>query len=237
MTYFLFKNLMIIKMKKQNYIYILAVLFFASCGKDYLELNPRGTTLETNFYKTQEELFQGLVAVYDVAQWGSAGGYTMVTGLMNAASDDCFAGGSDASDQPSWVAYDNFTLNPTLGPQEGLWIKYFAGIYRANLIIEKLENAPADIPANFKARGIAEAKFFRAFFYFDLIRYFKNVPLITTNLGTDEIEAVTQVGPSEIYAQVEKDLREARAEAALPESVPPNELGRITKGAVSAMLG
>lgn len=107
-----------------KYTLLLFVSFvLASCGKDFLELEPRGTSLETNFYKTEDELFQALVATYDVLQWGGTDGWTMKMGLLNAASDDCYAGGSDASDQPSWVAYDKFTLDPFIGPQSGLWKK------------------------------------------------------------------------------------------------------------------
>ena len=101
-----------------------SMLFMTACGKDFLDLQPIGTKL---------------VAVYDVLQWGGTNGWTMKLGLMNTASDDCHAGGSDASDQPSWVAWDNFTLDPNLGPQRGLWNKSYAGIYRANLFLEKLQ--------------------------------------------------------------------------------------------------
>ncbi len=227
----------------KNNFYIKVVLFFAlmviasSCKEDFLALTPQGTALEVNFYQTEDELFQGLVAVYDVLQWGGTSGWTMATGLANAASDDCYAGGSDASDQPSWVAYDDFSLTPTLGPQEGFWTKYYAGIYRANLILVKLDEAPLDISSSFKARIAAEAKFLRAYFYFDLVRYFGRVPLITEVLSPEAVNDVVQTTPAEIYAQVEADLKAAIAETELPESVPPSELGRITQGAAKALLG
>jgi hypothetical protein len=208
-----------------------------SCSKDHLELTPIGTSLEVNYYQTEEELFEGLVAVYDVLQWGSTSGWTMSLGLLNAASDDCYAGGSDASDQPSWVAYDMFTLNPTLGPQEGLWTKGYAGIYRANLLLQKLEEAPADISSSFKNRIAAEAKFLRAYFYFDLIKFFGNIPLLNDVVSVDQITSVTQASSSDVYAQIENDLRAAKAELEIPESVAPAEFGRITQGAVAALLG
>jgi hypothetical protein len=218
-------------------VFALLVLV-ASCGKDHLELIPRGTSLELNYYQTEEQLFEGLVAVYDVLQWGgTSGAWTMTVGLLNAASDDCFAGGSDASDQPSWVAYDNFTLNSTLGPQEGLWTKYYAGIYRANLLLQKLDDAPVEISTSFKARLAAEAKFLRGFYYFELVRYFGSVPLLTEVVSVDEITTITQNTPAEIYAQIESDLNTARAASELPESVAPAEFGRITQGAVAALLG
>ncbi len=216
---------------------LLVVLFMAitSCSKDIIELSPRGTVLESNFYKTEAELFQGLVAAYDPL--GFSTGFTMKMGLLNTASDDTHAGGSDASDQPNWVAYNNFTMTPTLGPQAGLWSKNFIGIYRSNLILEKAEGKVEGLTPDKKARYVAEAKFLRAYYYFDLVRWFGNVPLVTATPATDAIYKQVQSTPAAIYAQIEKDLKDAVATTQLPESVPADELGRITKGAAKSLLG
>ena len=215
---------------------IIAVIMGSlSCSKDIIDLSPTGTVLESNFYKTEQELFQGLVAAYDPL--GFATNFTMKMGLLNAASDDAHAGGSDASDQPSWVAYDKFTLDPNLGPQAGLWSKNYTGIYRANLVIEKAEGTVAGLTPDKKARYVAEAKFLRAYYYFDLVRWFGNVPLITSTPAADAIYKQTQSAPAAIYAQIEKDLKEAVATTQLPETLAADELGRITKGAAKALLG
>ncbi len=217
----------------------LALTFLAvsSCKKSFLELEPRGTQLETAFYKTEKQCFEGVVAVYDVLQWNGSNGWTMKMGLLNAASDDCYAGGSAASDQPSWVAMDNFRLDPNLGPQLGLWNKGFAGVYRANLILEKMENPEIEgLTAEKRARFQAEVKFLRAFYNFDLVRFFGNVPLLTKTLGGDEIYRQTQSAPAAVFAQIEKDLREAVAAPELPDIVFADEQGRVTKNAARALL-
>lgn len=223
-------------MKHKYILFFISLILFNSCSKEFLELEPRGTELESNFYQTEEEIFQALVATYDVLQWNGTNGWTMKMGLMNAASDECFAGGSDASDQPSWVAMDNFTIDPNLGPQSGFWNKGFTGIYRANLVLQKTE-AVEGLSDTFKARTIAEAKFLRAYFYFDLVRLFGNVPLITNVLSADEIYTQTQNPASEVYAQIEQDLQDARGTFELPSTLTPDELGRITQGAATALLG
>ena len=224
------------KMLKYKIGLIIAVIMGSlSCSKDIIDLSPTGTVLESNFYKTEQELFQGLVAAYDPL--GFATNFTMKMGLLNAASDDAHAGGSDASDQPSWVAYDKFTLDPNLGPQAGLWSKNYTGIYRANLVIEKAEGTVAGLTPDKKARYVAEAKFLRAYYYFDLVRWFGNVPLITSTPAADAIYKQTQSAPAAIYAQIEKDLKEAVATTQLPETLAADELGRITKGAAKALLG
>ena len=211
-----------------------AALTLGSCKKSFLELDPRGTQLEDNFYKNQTEVYQGLIATYDVMQWGNSGGYTMKMPLLTVASDEAAAGGSDASDQPSWVAYNNFTLDPLRGPQAGLWSKLYAGIYRANLFLGKVEGVPG-LDASFKSRTIAEAKTLRAYFYFDLVRWFGKVPLITGAIPTAELYSVPQVEASETYAQIEKDLTEAIPD--LPLTIPVSESGRLSKGAAKALLG
>jgi len=226
-------------MKKITHIISLtfAVLLLTACGKDWLEIKPKNLELESFFYQTEEEVYQGLVAVYDVLQWGGTDGWTMKVGLLNAASDDCYAGGSDASDQPNWVAYDNFTLDPFFGPQQGLWRKGYTGIYRANLILQKLEEAPAEISSDFKARVSAEAKFLRAFYYFDLIRFFGNIILTEVPIPFENIYTQAQVNPADVYALIERDLNDARNTFELPETLSSDELGRVTKGAATALLG
>ncbi len=215
-------------------IIIFSLLVLVSCRKEFLEVEPVGRVLESNYYQTQEQAFEALVSAYDVLQWTDQSGYTMFRPLMDVASDDCHAGGSDASDQPSWVATDAFDCNPDLGPQHGFWTKYYKGIYRANLFLEKIEGIE-DVSPQFKTRTIAEAKFLRAKFYFDLIRIFGRVPLITNVLGSDGYYTVNQTDGGEVYPQIEQDLNEAIAD--LPETVASNELGRATKGAAQALMG
>ncbi len=228
-------------MKKINFhkyfVPVLILISTTSCSEDYLNIEVNGSELTQNFYQTEDQLFEGLVAVYDVLGWHGTNGWTMQQGLLNAASDDCFAGGSDASDQPSWVAMDEFTLDPFLGPQEGLWNKNFAGIRRANLIMDKLNEAPSDVSQTFKNRAMAEAKFLRAWFYFDLVRLFGNVPLYDRQVSFDDLSNITQASPAEVYDLIENDLRDAQSTFELPETVPPDEIGRITQGAVSALWG
>ncbi len=213
---------------------IFSVIVFTSCSEDFLDVRPVGRVLEANYYQNEEQAFEALVSVYDVLQWNDQNGFTMFRPLLDVASDDTHAGGSDASDQPSWVAWDEFSPTPDLGPQNGFWTKYYRGIYRANLFLEKIETIPG-ASAQFKSRTTAEAKFLRAKFYFDLIRLFGNVPLITNTLSSDGYYTVEQTGAAGVFAQIEQDLNDAIAD--LPETVSSNELGRLTRGAAQGLLG
>ncbi|MFY8110446.1 MAG: RagB/SusD family nutrient uptake outer membrane protein, partial [Flavobacterium sp.] len=88
-----------------------------------------------------------------------------------------------------------------------------------------------------KARFTAETKALRAYYYFELVRLFKNIPLITAPIPTSEVYNVVQAKPEDVYAQIEKDLKEAIPN--LPNTItnPTTESGRFTKGAIKALLG
>jgi len=90
--------------------------------------------------------------------------------------------------------------------------------------------------AALKARFGAETKTLRALCYFNLVRLFKNVPLLLEPLTTSNMYSATQATPAAVYNQIEKDLTEAIA--VLPTTVPvATEGGRLTKGAAQALLG
>lgn len=218
-------------------ISILGIVFCIpfGCKKDFLDVKPVARELEINYYRNEAQAFEALVSVYDALQWNDQGGFTMFRLLLTVASDECLAGGSDASDQPSWVAWDQFGTNPNLGPQTGFWRKNYKGIYRANLFLEKI-NQIADASPEFKARTSAEAKFLRAKFYLDLVQLFGNVPLITKTLNPSEYYTIKQETPEVVFNQIEKDLLEAIPDLPLSNNLPAQELGRATKGAAQALL-
>ena len=208
-------------------------LAVASCGKDFLNVDPIGRELEINYYQNPGQAYEALVSVYDVLQWNDQNGFSIMYLLQTVASDDAHAGGSDASDQPAFVAYDNFTLTPNLGPQAGFWRKNYRGIYRANLFLEKIDGVPGTTN-EFVQRTTAEAKFLRAYYYLDLLRLFGSVPLITKTLSPQEYYEITMATPEEIFAQVEADLLAAIPN--LPLEVGASEKGRATQGAAKALL-
>lgn len=221
-------------MKRQIALFgAVGALLFSGCSKDFLTTEPVGRDLEINYYQNESQAFEALVSIYDVLQWNDQYGFTMFRFLLTCASDDAYAGGSDASDQPSWVAFDNFTMTPNLGPQAGFWRKNYKGIYRANLYLEKIDEIESASEA-FKTRTKAEARFLRAKFYFDLVRLFGNVPLIDQTLEPNEYYTINQVGPEVIYPFIIADLEAAIND--LPETVPGTEIGRATKAAAQAIL-
>lgn len=207
---------------------------FQGCSKDFLEAKPKGTHFETNYYKTEQEAFNGLVAVYDVVGW-LADGYVSKFIVANIASDDVYAAGSKGgSDQMHLQLMSNFGITPAQGPQEGLWRGFYSGVSRANILLSKLPETVMDETK--KKRFIAETRFLRAHFYFDLVRFFKNVPLIVAPVEATEVNNVPQVSPTAVFDFIVAELKDCLAD--LPSSVPlATEGGRITQAAGHALLG
>jgi starch-binding outer membrane protein, SusD/RagB family len=210
------------------------MLFTAiSCGEEFLNVDPKGLALVDNYYKTENEAFSGLASVYDIIGKQSKGFENMIC-MMNAGSDDFFAAGGGAGDGAGIHAFDNYTLDQINMP-ESFWSDFYQGIARANILLEKLPNTDMDVAT--KARFTAEAKALRAYYYFELVRTFRNIPLILNSLSPSDTYNVEQVAPEVVYAQIEKDLIEAKA--VLPNKLLNinTEAGRLTKGSVQALLG
>ena len=211
---------------------------FVSCKKSFLQLNPKGEFSESSYYSTPDQAFAGLAAAYDPLLTETGGidqTYTDVRGPLNAASDDCYAGGGGSSDTPDWQLWNDYQLTSAAGPQNGYWPINFLGVTRTNIILSKIAGVPGLSPA-LASRYTAEAQFLRAHYYFDLERLFKNVPLILQPLASQaDIYNQPQAKPADVYAQIEKDLTAAIPN--LPQTVVPAEYGRVTQGAAIALLG
>ena len=212
---------------------VLAAQGLYSCKK-YLQVNPQQRILVDDYYKTPVDAFAALTSVYD--RFGSQdGGLYDKMAIMDAASDDQVAGGGGPSDINALQVISNYTLTPLVGPQGSLWNKGYAGIYRSNIFLAKIDGVTG-LDAATKSRYIAEAKALRAIFYFDLVRFFKNIPIITKQLELNEVYTPVQAPPEDVYKLIEQDLTDAIP--SLPNTVPTaTEGGRVTKGAAQAELG
>ncbi|WP_323027242.1 RagB/SusD family nutrient uptake outer membrane protein [Gelidibacter japonicus] len=211
---------------------LLMIMTITSCSESYLEVEPKGTALEANYYKNEAEAYSGLVAVYDIIGKQSKGFDNMIA-WFNSGSDDHFAGGGGATDGAGIQSFSNYSISSVTIPTS-YWNEFYQGIFRANILLSKLPDVPMD--DSVRNRFAAEAKALRAYYYFELVRMFKNIPLITMPIPANEIYDVLQVSPEEIYTQIETDLTEALPN--LPNTLNiSTEGGRFSKGAVQALLG
>src|SRR5688572_18034199 len=145
-------------------IICLAILVITPGCKKFLDQEVPGAFPEQDFYKTDLDVTQAVTAMYDMMQahynnnWGSL--YMVKTML----SDESNAGGSDAGDQPGYQTIDNYNFDATNDKVREAWRMVYYTIYRANKVINRVEPA-----SDLRKRSIAEAKFIRAYNYFELV--------------------------------------------------------------------
>lgn len=217
---------------KINLALLLAALMFG-CSEDFLERYPLDKEVSSNFYQTEDDAMMALIAVYDVFGHDetSVSWVPFVT-VSDILSDDSFAGGGDANDGSEQQELNTYTI-PTTNPiVHAAWIKNYTGIYRANLLLEKIDEM--DVSDEFKTRVIAESKFLRAFFYLELVRFFENIPLLTETIKATSDYNQPQALVDDVYNQIALDLIEAEID--LPIVLPAQENGRVTKWAAQALL-
>ncbi|MCG8699521.1 MAG: RagB/SusD family nutrient uptake outer membrane protein [Bacteroidales bacterium] len=214
--------------------FIATGLFLSACSEEFLDRKPLDQEVSSNFYQTEDQAYQALVAIYDALGYQSSPDVAWAPFLTvsDILSDDAFAGGADANDGKQHNELDKFNILTSNTVVHSLWVKNYVGIYRANLYLEKIEEMSTT--DEFKSRTIAEAKFMRAYFYFELVRFFENIPLLTETIKSTSEYTQEQNTPEEVYNQIALDLTGAIAD--LPEAIPVSEGGRISKWAAQGLL-
>jgi starch-binding outer membrane protein, SusD/RagB family len=224
-------------MKKIILVLLAASFPFALSGCDsFLDHTPPVNRVEDNFFQTQRDAEQALFAAYEVLTFShgrSNDGFHPFDVVSNMLSDDAFGGGSGSGDQPALVEFNAHNIAVTNGKALGLWSDRFTGIYRANLLLSHIDRINFD---NQQMRNTieAEARFLRAMFYFDLVRFFGNVPLFTRPLVAADVR-VEQSDPGEVYNFIVRELVEIIP--MMRTTIPPAQAGRASAWAAKALLG
>ena len=218
-------------------------LTFFSCSESLLNVEPQTSILDKNFYKTEADAEMALVGCYDGYQRTTSIGNQSFYVISNVLSDECF-GGTGNTDGRAYQALDRFDI--TQSPSDnnifnGTWGDYYAGIFRCNTLLQKLPtiaswtSTDTTVVAKTKKRIEGETRFLRAIQYFDLVRLFEKVPLLTVPT-TDN---VAQSEAIETYKLIVQDLKFAAANipaTAYPKAKAATNDGRVTSYAAKAML-
>jgi hypothetical protein len=210
---------------------LLTLGLLTGCGEKFLEETPTDQVTDANFYKTANDAIQATTAIY--SELGKGGQYNYALwGIGDIGSDLSNTGGGGGGDGIEQQQLDNFNIPATNPLTSRLWGGCYIGIGRANIVLQKVPAMQID-PA-VKNRSIGEAEFLRAKYYFDLVRAFGDVPLLTTPPSTLEEVNIARSPAAQVYAQIEKDLLDAITK--LPASYSGDDLGRATKWAAAALL-
>ncbi|WP_119080047.1 RagB/SusD family nutrient uptake outer membrane protein [Chitinophaga alhagiae] len=211
-------------------------LLWAGCKRGFLDRSPQGSyTTDTYPYpKGAGPYDQYVFACYDVMRSYDVTVMPFVS-ATSIRSDDADKG-STPSDDGGNIQMDNLTLTPSNGLCNALWLGHFSLINRANIVLDQIKKDPdPNTSQDAKVQAEAEARFFRGYGYFMLVRLFGRVPLIDSVSSVPVSQAnVPQSPPAAIYALIESDLQFAAAN--LPLNWDPRFIGRASKGAANGLL-
>jgi len=203
-------------------------LLAVSCSKKFIELAPVSSVSVDVLYKTDKDFQDAVTGAYAALR----NQYNDFWMFGDVASDDSW---KEVSRNQSSYYIDVFTLDANDPLLKSTWSNYYNVISRANIILDKIAKADPAVVTN-KARHTAEAKFLRAFAYFDLVRLFGDVPEVITPVTIEEAYKAGRVKVDKIYDEVIiKDLLDA--EGGLAQKYTGVDVGRATKGAAKSLLG
>ncbi len=239
-------------MRLKHSIFLLATLFLVSC-EGYLTEDPIGllTPEQVNLEPTTTSVNYSVSSSYQllsstlniIGEWGWDDGTVTRNDfiLHDIASDDMQKKWNPDGDQAWMDQFNNFSFVASNGGFNGTWSYDYEGISRANTAISYLTDAEMmgklNMEASLQDRLLGESYFLRAFYYFDLVTVFGDVPLLLTPLASFEeaYEVAVRVDQTEVWDQISSDL--ANAKGLLPNSKysVEAEKWRASKGAVIAM--
>ena len=218
-------------MKKLKILLPLLLLIVSSCKDSFFEVTPRGQLTAENFFQTQEHAMLATNAVYNVMRNWEIHVFAYV-GCTDILSDDADKG-SEPNDAVFLLEMDNLLFDAANIAPKTLWDGYYRAIFRANIAIERIPEIKMDVPL--QNRLIAESKFLRAYFYFNLVRWFGDLPLVTKQLTQDEFKQ-SRAKTADVYAQIITDLKAAIDVLPEKSKYSTDDLGRATKGAARGLL-
>ena len=215
-------------MKKINIkillVFILLLTINYACSDNFVDVKPTSENSE-DFFNTQEDYENALIGAYDLLQ----STYLNVL-LGEIASDNTLAGGESATDVPGIQQVDDMIHTPLNAQLRDIWNWMYSGVNRANYILEFKDKTDFEG----KDQIIAEATFLRAYYYFELVKWFGDVPLsVDKRIQFGEQFTIDRTPAANVYAQIELDLIFAADNLPLVQNTP----GRVTKGAAQALLG
>lgn len=208
---------------KKILIVIIAALLFSNCGKDFFETKPASQLSDVNFWKTAEDAKSGINAIYNQMQSNIY--IYQYHPLTDGMTPNAYLW-SDYTHGYQVIAKGNSILPTSATPFQNKWIGLYNGIFKANLAISKIAEMSFD--ETLKNRYVAEARFLRALFYYNLADFYGGVPIIqeVLQLGAELPARNTR---EEVFTFIISECNEAAK--SLPVSYGASDVGRATLGA------
>jgi hypothetical protein len=209
------------------YVFLFGIVF--ACNDDVLEkTNPNGVTVE-GYYKNGAELNSGVTSVYSMLKSNNLVAREWFF-LHDLRSDDVAAGGGQLETPRNQLLLGTHdAVSSVLGT---VWLAYYRLIHRANAVVDNSEKV-TDISAAEKGRLLGEARFLRAYSYYELVSMWGGVPLYKNYVLTVD-GSLPRAPAEEVYAYIISELQAIQAD--LPATYDAANQGRATKGAAQMLL-
>ena len=205
------------------------------CSKSFLEqTNPEAVSISTGF-QTENDIAAGVYGVYQSLRSSNCIGEGAQLWTDDRADDINTTDNQSNNGEP--FQFTAFSLVPSNSYLLSHWSALYTPISRANIILSVIDSIKFANPAT-KEQYKAEMKFIRAYMYFNLVREWGDVPLVTTRLtSADQVNAATfRAKRADVYAQIIADLKDA-VHSPLPVVWPTAQNGRVSLQAANAVLG
>ncbi|WP_264509416.1 RagB/SusD family nutrient uptake outer membrane protein [Flavobacterium sp. N1719] len=219
---------------------VLSGLLYVGCSKDFLDVDQTESisTSDLALYNNNEGAKSFVTSIYaKFLDWNMTS--FSWNGMTSIASDDADKGSSPGDTGTDKDLMDALTYNASSLSVEEVFLAQYQGINRCNqalYYIPQLDNADADL----RARLIGEAKYLRAFMYFNLVRMYGGVPIVdhvpNPSSDADRVMELTRRSKAEVYAFIEQDLIDAIAVLPAKSAYASTEKARASVGAAHALL-
>lgn len=220
------------------FLFITAVVSFmllAGCKKSFLEqTNPNAAPVEAG-YTTENDIAINVNGVYQALRSSNCVGEGAQLWTDDRADDINTTDNQSNNGEP--FQFTAFSLVPSNTYLYNHWSALYTPIARANLVLSFIDNV-AFSSEDTKSQYKAEMKFIRAFMYFQLVREFGDVPMVTERLTNpdDALAFTRRVSRDSVYKQIVADLKDVLA-SPLPVVQPVANNGRASLQAANALLG
>lgn len=212
---------------------VAAGMCFTSCSESFLDVSSKTDSDTDSFYKTEADAWRALIGCYDGWRQVSSNpgiGFYVASTVM---SDETY-GAAGVGDGRNYQLIDHFDLAESPSDMQVYsqdWKVYYAGVYRCNELITRDEQIQWQ-DENKHALYMGEAHALRAILYFDMIRWWGNIPLFLEPVNENR----EQADPAEVYAAIFEDLKFAIANIPATANLAEADNGRITKYAAESIL-
>jgi hypothetical protein len=206
-------------------VFLVSIFAILSCTDEFVDREAQYSIDSENYFNSEQDYQDALVGAYDLLH----------SSFMNVlvgeiASDNTVSGGESVNDVVGIQQIDEMNHSPVNTNLKNIWDWMFAGVQRCNYILEFKDKT--DFPN--KNQVIAETRFLRAYYHFELVKWFGGIPLNgDKRFKVGDEKTIPRASTAEVYALIESDLLFAIANL----NPTASQLGRATKGSAQALLG